>query len=83
MAKIEWEQKAIDFLQGLDKVEAQRIVKKVKQISVNVERHLRNLVNIDEKKIRVGDYRLFVEYFEEGDLLRIYTIKHRKNAYKK
>lgn len=82
MATIQWEQKAIDFLNKLDKKDAKRIVNKIGQISDNVKRHLRSLKNIQEDKIRIGDYRLFVKYNEKEDILQIYTIKHRKNAYK-
>ena len=37
----------------------------------------------DKSKIRVGDYRLFVDYYEIDNKLIIRSIKHRKNAYKK
>ncbi len=82
MTKIRYEQKSIDFLKKLEKKEADRIINKMRIISQNVKRYLEGLKNIDENKIRIGDYRLFVEYEPIYDILKIYTIKHRKNAYK-
>ena len=49
----------------------------------NVTRFLETLVNLDGYKIRVGDYRLFVDYYEDKDHLVIRTIRHRRDAYKK
>lgn len=80
--RIQYEQKAVDFLKKLEKQETNRILDKMKIISQNVRRHLEGLNNIDENKIRIGNYRLFVEYKLPEDLLIVYTIKHRKNAYK-
>ena len=82
MTEVKWEQKALDFLNKLDKESSKRIVEKIGQISDNVKRHLKSLKNIEEDKIRIGDYRLFVKYKEKEDSLETYTIKHRKNAYK-
>ncbi len=82
MTYIKYEQKAIDFLNKIEKQEANRIFNKMRIISQNVKRHLEGLKNIDENKIRIGDYRLFVEYEPLEDILKVYTIKHRKNAYK-
>jgi len=33
-------------------------------------------------KIRIGDYRLFVDYYKDKDEMIIRSIRHRKNAYK-
>jgi len=46
-------------------------------------RYLKNLISIDAKKLRIGDYRLFADYYQKEDKLIIRSIRHRKNAYKK
>ena len=83
MSKITWKQKAIDFLEKLPENESERIVKKVdSEIKFNVLHYLEHLENMPYKKIRIGNYRLFVEYDISKDELIIYLIKQRKNAYK-
>jgi len=84
MVSIEWDQKSRDFLRKLPKNIAKRIFTKVdKEVSLNVERHLETLVGFDFYKIRIGDYRLFVDYDKRQELLTIRTIKHRRDAYKR
>ena len=84
MASIIWDPKARDFLRKLPKEISTRIFNKVEnEIKENIKRFLKRLIDIKGYKIRIGDYRLFVDYFEEKDLLIIRTIKHRKDAYKR
>ncbi|MEK6809018.1 MAG: type II toxin-antitoxin system RelE/ParE family toxin [Nanoarchaeota archaeon] len=84
MAFVEWDIKAREFLRKLPREVAKRIYKKVDtEIRNNVERYLDTLVNRDFYKIRIGDYRLFVDYYKDKDYLVIRTIKHRKDAYKR
>ena len=79
-----WDPKARSFLRKLPVVIAKRIFAKVNKIANdNITRHLEPLVDIDGYKIRIGDYRLFVNYDNKHDLLTIRAIRHRKNAYKK
>ena len=77
--KIIWYKKSLNFLRKMNKLESERIVRKIKAIKNNPERYIFFLVN--NNKIRIGDYRLFVDY-KNGEL-KIYSIKHRKNAYKR
>lgn len=83
MTQISWDPKARDFLRKMPKDDSRRIVKKVdKEIKSNVKRHLHSLVGENVSKIRIGKYRLFVDYEETHDHLWIRTICHRRNAYK-
>ncbi len=82
MTEIEWDPKARDFLRKLPKELASRIFNKTDiQIRQNLERYLETLVEKDYYKIRIGDYRLFVDYYKDKDILVIRTISHRRNAY--
>lgn len=84
MASVEWDPKARDFLRKLPKIIAKRIFKKVDiEVKNDVKRHLATLVKGDGHKIRVGNYRLFVDYYEDRDHLIIRTIRHRRSAYKR
>lgn len=83
MTSVEWDPKAREFLRKLPKDIAKRIFNKVdREIIINVKRYLETLVGRDGYKIRVGDYRLFVDYYQNKDHLKIRSIRHRRNAYK-
>ena len=83
MTSLEWDPLARDFLRKLPKDVAQRIFKKIdNEVITNVQHYLESLVNIKAYKIRIGDYRLFVDYDRSNDHLIIRTIWHRKDAYK-
>jgi mRNA-degrading endonuclease RelE of RelBE toxin-antitoxin system len=71
-------------LSKLDKSIQQRIISKLDKIarSPNLCRHLSALTDVKGYKIRVGDYRIFVDPDFKEDALNIHKIKHRKNAYK-
>ena len=82
MSFIEWGKSALEFLDKLNKEDAKRVVKKVDSIKENPLRFIKNLVGKDFGKIRIGDYRLFVDFILSEDKLIIRTIKHRRDAYK-
>jgi mRNA-degrading endonuclease RelE of RelBE toxin-antitoxin system len=81
--EIIWHKDSLHFLNKLDNNFSNRIVEKVKDIRLNPERYISSLVDMGVSKIRVGDYRLFVNYHHNEKELIIHSIKHRKNAYKK
>ena len=81
---IQWDPKAREFLRKLPSEIARRIFNKVeKEVQQDVEHFLETLVGKDYYKIRVGDYRLFVDYERAQNMLIIRTILHRRDAYKK
>ena len=83
MTSIEWDPKAEEFLDKLPKNISLRIVNKVDaEIKSNIRRFLETLVNREGYKLRVGDYRLFVDYYQDKNHLVIRTIRHRRDAYK-
>lgn len=83
MTAVEWDPNARDFLRKLPRAVAQRIFRKVdEEVRLNVGRYLETLVNMDGYKIRVGDYRLFVDYDKSADRLTVRAIRHRRSAYK-
>ena len=83
MTLITWDPKAREFLRKLDKHLANRIYNAVDQkIGKDVKRYLETVKGHDFYKIRVGDYRLFVDYHTSEDHLIVRVIDHRSNAYK-
>ncbi len=84
MTQLIWDPGAREFLRKLPRNVANRIYNKVgNKVKDNVQRYLETLVGIEGYKIRVGDYRLFADYFKDRNLLVIRAIRHRKDAYKK
>jgi len=57
------------------------IVQKIEQMQNDLQGDVKHLTNFTpEYRLRVGDYRVLFEVEDKG--IKIYRIKHRKNAYK-
>lgn len=82
MTELVWDDRAADVLRKLPKDDAERIVAKLRHIALNVERYLEKVVGQNFNKVRIGDYRLFVDFDRGADLLFIRDLRHRRNAYK-
>ncbi len=82
--QIIWSESAAKELKRLDRTVANRIYKKVSQLSENPY-HLDVVKMVGDPyfKLRVGDYRVIFDI--QNDMLRILVLKvgHRKNVYKK
>lgn len=75
--------KAAKYLEKLPKYIADRIVKKLEEVSQNPRRYTETLVGMDEYKIRAGEYRIFVGITHNLNIIEVYSVKHRSEAYKK
>lgn len=57
-----------------------RVLSKIELMQNNLAGDVKRLTNYTpEYRLRVGDYRVLFEI--EGDVLVIYRVKHRKDAY--
>ncbi len=82
--QIIWSESAAKELRKLDRTVANRIFKKVSQLSENPYHfEVTKLVGDPYFRLRVGDYRVIFDI--QNDMLRILVLKvgHRKNVYKK
>ena len=77
-----WSQLAQAALAGLEKSLAGRIVKKVIIISANPHPFLEKLTDIKCYKLRIGDYRAFIDIDEGKREMHVLSVRHRKKAYK-
>jgi mRNA interferase RelE/StbE len=78
--KVEFKPRAIKDLQSLPGGVQIRIVAKIEALQDNLTGDVKRLTNFTpDFRLRVGEYRVLFEV--EGDLLVIYRIKHRKDAY--
>ena len=84
MAFVEWSSDALEDLERIDFVIAQRIASKVTWLSENFssivpERLERDLAGL--YKLRVGDYRAV--YSIRGEIISIQAAGHRRDIYRK
>ncbi len=82
MFTVELKPRAIKDLKTIPKLEARKIVEKIKVLEIGLSGDIKRLTNFTpEYRMRVGDYRVLFE-IEEAKVV-VYRIKHRKEAYRK
>ncbi|KOR33523.1 plasmid stabilization protein [Achromatium sp. WMS3] len=80
MYLIELMPKAIKDLKNLQKIEAKKVVEKIKLLKNGLIGDIKKLTNYTpEYRLRVGNYRVLFEI--ENQKIIVYHIKHRKDAY--
>jgi len=77
-----WSPKSQQALAILPKEIAGRVVKKADAIVGNPHPFLERMVDYNLYKLRVGDYRAFIDIDETKKELHVLNVKHRKHAYK-
>jgi mRNA interferase RelE/StbE len=78
--QVEFKPKAIKDLQSLPVEVQSRVLTKIELMQNNLTGDVKRLTNYTpEYRLRVGDYRVLFEI--EEDVLVIYRVKHRKDAY--
>ena len=78
-----WHPKAVKVLEKLPINIAIRIREKVDVVKKDPKRYSEKLMGMEDYKIRIGNYRIFVEITHNPDTLAILAIRHRREAYKK
>lgn len=78
--KIEFKPHAAKDLRAIDVIDANRILAKVRAMENNLTGDVKRLTNFEPQyRLRVGNYRVLFNI--ENDLITIYRIKHRREAY--
>jgi mRNA interferase RelE/StbE len=78
--RIEFKPRAVKDLKSLDAKQAARVVEKIADMQDDLKGDVKRLTNVTpEYRLRVGDYRVLFEI--ERDMVIIYRVKHRKDAY--
>ena len=78
-----WDPKSLKVLDKLPEEDSSRIVKKVDVAKEDPKRYAERLVGEEGYKIRVGDYRVFVDVYYDTNMIKVRAIRHRREAYKK
>ncbi len=78
-----WELNSFNELEKLPKEISVRILDKLDFIKENPEHFIEKLKGMLEFKVRVGDYRIILLIDKTNKILKIQSVGHRKNIYKK
>ncbi len=82
MYKIIFSKQSERFLDKLDNIDRERIIKALERIRIRPELFLEKLIGEEGYKFRVGDYRLFIDINKGNLLILVIKIGYRKNIYK-
>ncbi len=81
MYSLEFDKKALDELNKLDRGIKERIWSKLQLCMEEPFRFLEHLEEIDGFKLRVGDYRVIVDVDKSVNIITVLKVGHRKNVY--
>lgn len=81
MTDIEYTEKALSHLEGLDPQVADRVMNKVDEATEWTEHRLEPLSGYPYYKLRAGDYRAIITWDRNDDLLIVEAVGHRRNVY--
>ncbi len=73
--------KALKQLKKLPKDITERILKKIVFIKDTPQSFMKKLESKDIWSLRVGDYRVLIDLFEDKKLMEIIKVGHRKEIY--
>jgi mRNA interferase RelE/StbE len=75
--------KASKQLKKLEKNNQERIIIALERIRIRPETHVTKLIGDPGYKLRVGNYRVFLDIKKEKLIVLVLLIGHRKNIYEK
>jgi len=81
--KIRWTDTAIRDLRSLDRAVARRIIDRLERASTNPEHYFERLVGSDERKLRVGDFRLLAAFSPSRQIIVVERVDHRRRIYQR
>lgn len=81
MTEVEYTEQALDHLDALDPQVADRVLNKVDEATEWTDHRLEPLSGYPYYKLRVGDYRVIVDWDRGNDVLVVEAVGHRRNVY--
>ena len=83
MYQIEFSDKALRFFEKLPINDQNRIGSVLERVKIRPQDFVEKLVGEEGYKLRVGDYRLFLDIRNQDLIIFVIEIGYRKNVYKK
>ena len=80
---IQFSKDSRNFFKKLEKSEKEQILKRLQRISVQPEKFLIKLINSDFYKLKIGNFRLFIDLNDSKLIILVLEIGKRKNIYNK
>jgi mRNA interferase RelE/StbE len=81
MTDVRLSERAVERLNDLDGDIRDRVRSKLREAGDQPEHFLEPLRDEDAYKLRVGDYRVIVDWDREDGTLYVLTLGHRRNVY--
>lgn len=78
-----WKPRALGDLKALDRGMQARIIEKLEYTADSPSRFLDWIKKFGVYKLRVGDYRVFVDLNQADETIEVLTIQHRSRAYER
>ena len=82
MYELKFSDDALNKLSKLDNSIQERIGKVLERVKIRPLDFVEKCVGTTSFKLRIGDYRLFLDINNQQLFIFVITISHRKNAYK-
>jgi mRNA interferase RelE/StbE len=81
MYEVKLNKKSKKFLDKLRKEEQKQIINKLERIRINPKSYLIKLINEKSYKLKIGDFRLFIDLYNNEFLILVIKIGKRKSIY--
>ncbi len=80
---IKWHPRTKEFLGKCDPTVSSRIIRKVDSIKDDPVAYVEYYANLRMSKLRVGDWRVFMDIDTKNKIMEILLVEHRGNVYKR
>ncbi len=77
-----WSPRSKKMLKKLENKQIIRIIKKMEKVAISPYDFLEKIGGEEGYKVRVGDYRVFVDLNKDKHAIEVLTVRHRRHAYK-
>jgi len=81
MTEVEYSDRAGRQLEELEHEIAERIVSKLDDVTWKPDHYLKRLQDSQYYRLRVGDYRVIIDWQRDDDVLFVRRVGHRRNIY--
>ena len=79
--EVKWTETTTRFLEKMERVDAERILEKMKLVSKNPFHYIKRLKGIPLYSLRTGKYRVIMSIEREKLVILVVEVGNRKNVY--